>query len=342
MLLIKSEVKESINWSGDWQKLHVDLEPSNKGMISGKLKNSNLFTDIIKDSYKFRHLILMCFSLEDLNLPVICEISWCENTGINLLQQHQTQTAGRTNTGTRPQIPRQAGSGRLLTARISNQRSEPLPPPPSVVKWTPLTVPRLRSPAVAADVFDLFADLAVEYERRVVVVVGGGLMLMLMLRLGLGLFAGAAAGLHPGQAESCYPLPRLLLFFARRSRRARGVGPRSGSGPWTHHVASPDRHVCAGLQGWTLSPSAPVKGISNGLQRWPQQTSPPYWKHSSGLYLQNKSPSPNSCNLEEICLFMLSFVFVAKTPLFICTAEKLWDVVSWVIYLFLPNSIRLV
>ena len=87
------------------------------------------------------------------------------------------------------------------------------PPPPPL----PLTVQRLCSSAVAADVFDLLPD----HERHVVVVCGG-LMLLLLERFA----GGAAAGLHPGQAEGSPPLPRFLLLGHRRRC---GVG--GGSGP---------------------------------------------------------------------------------------------------------------
>lgn len=86
--------------------------------------------------------------------------------------------------------------------------SSPLPPHHGNIMKLPLTV-QLGSAAIAADVFELFADLAVDHERHVVVVVHGGLMRVVFP----GATAAAAAGLHPGQAKSS-PLPRLLLRWS--------------------------------------------------------------------------------------------------------------------------------
>lgn len=92
--------------------------------------------------------------------------------------------------------------------------SAPLWPPPACL-CAGLTVLRLRCPAVAADVFELLADLTVDDERRVVVVCGWLLFLPLL---------GAAAGLGPAQAEGSppppllLPLPRILLLLLPRAR----------------------------------------------------------------------------------------------------------------------------
>lgn len=132
------------------------------------------------------------------------------------------------------------------------RKTTTLSPP---TRLLPLTVGRLGSAAVAADVFNLRSDLAVDHKRRVVVV-GGGLVSLLP--------AWAAAGLHPAQAESPPPPPPPPRFLLLRHRSGYwwGVGgrPGPGPGPGTYHIGSKARHVWAGLQGWTSLACALVEG----------------------------------------------------------------------------------
>lgn len=97
------------------------------------------------------------------------------------------------------------GQGAVTSSGLENPLS------PWWSEAAPLTVQRLSSTTVAADVFDLLPEVAVEGERHVVVVVDGGRLLPLPLQP----LAGAAAGLGAGQAEGSSPLLRLLLLGPR-------------------------------------------------------------------------------------------------------------------------------
>lgn len=117
--------------------------------------------------------------------------------------------------------------------RTNTSFTSPFLPNDRTLFWA-LTVPRLGSAAVAADVLDLLADLTVDQKRRVVVVVRGGLLLLPI---------GSVTRLNPGQTESSPPpLPRLLLI-GHGSLKRQGVGDRSRPQPRTHHVSSEARHV---------------------------------------------------------------------------------------------------